>query len=294
LLINKPINQHIKMSFCSKQFSFLNFIALLLALHQSHAEITESFNMSAVSGSDIGSPGARAGADSKGWMSTWQTVLGTARYSSDDLNIDSLSSTGGSLQLRGEKKAKSIGRAVVMRQMDATYSGDVYGQFRFTSGSPHNDSVIGVLFSAPSQEPPTPKTAMFAICPKRWGSNYGMIGAGQKVAKVDMGAACEAFQNYLVLWKLENLPEPGKRKKIKLKMWVLNEAQASYFKASNFSEKSLLEASRGSEKEQVSQFTSVTIPNSKRTLARGMVVSLFNFSTPQLYFDELHLSATGF
>ena len=282
------------MPYCSKQFSFLNFIALLLALHQSHAEITESFNMSAVSGSDIGSPGARAGADSKGWMSTWQTVVGTARYSSDDLSIDSLSSTGGSLQLRGEKKAKSIGRAVVMRQMDATYSGDVYGQFRFNSGSPHNDSVIGVLFSAPSQEPPTPKTAMFAICPKRWGSNYGMIGAGQKVAKVDMGAACEAFQNYLVLWKLENLPEPGKRKKIQLKMWVLNEAQASHFKASNFSENSLLEASRGSEKEQVSQFTSVTIPNSKRTLARGMVVSLFNFSTPQLYFDEIHLSATEF
>lgn len=282
------------MSFCSKQFSFFNYIALLLALYQSHAEITESFDMSAVSGSEIGSIGARAGADSKGWMSTWQTVAGTARYSSDDLSIDSLSSSGGSIQVRGERKAKSIGRAVVMRQMDATYSGDVYGQFRFNSGSPHNDSVIGVLISAPSQEPPTPKTSIFAICPKRWGSNYGMIGAGQKVAKVDTGTACEAFQNYLVLWKLENLPVPGKRKKILLKMWVLNEAQASHFKVANFSENSLLEASSGSKTEQVCQFTSVTIPNSKRTLARGMVISLFNFSTPQLYFDEVNISTTGF
>ncbi|MBV32243.1 MAG: hypothetical protein CMK36_02225, partial [Porticoccaceae bacterium] len=83
--------------------------------------------MSAVSGSEIGSIGARAGTDSKGWMSTWQTVAGTARYSSDDLSIDSLSSSGGSIQVRGERKAKSIGRAVVMRQMDATYSGDIYG-----------------------------------------------------------------------------------------------------------------------------------------------------------------------
>ena len=72
-----------------------------------------------------------------------------------------------------------------------------------------------------------------------------MIGAGQKVAKVDTGTACEAFQNYLVLWKLENLPVPGKRKKIQLKMWVLNEAQASHFKVDNFSENSLLEASNG-------------------------------------------------
>ena len=282
------------MSFCSKQFSFINYIALLLALYQSHAEITESFDMSAVSGSEIGSLGARAGADSKGWMSTWQTVAGTARYSSDDLSIDSLPSSGGSIQVRGERKAKSIGRAVVMRQMDATYSGDVYGQFRFNSGLPHNDSVIGVLISAPSQEPPTPKTAIFAICPKRWGSNYGMVSAGQKVAKVDTGTACEAFQNYLVLWKLENLPVPGKRKKIQLKMWVLNEVQASHFKLANFSENSLLEASNGSKTEQVCQFTSVTIPNSKRTLARGMVVSLFNFSTPQLYFDEVNISTTGF
>ena len=77
-------------------------------------------------------------------------------------------------------------------------------------------------------------------------------------------------------------------------MWVLNEAQASHFKVANFSENSLLEASSGSKTEQVCQFTSVTIPNSKRTLARGMVVSLFNFSTPQLYFDEVNISTTGF
>ncbi len=279
---------------CSKQFSFLNFIALLLALHQSHAEITESFSLSAVSGSDIGSPNAREGADSKGWASAWHTKIGTVLYSNNDLSFDSLSSFGGSIQLRGEKKTNGIGRAIVMRQIDADYFGDVYGQFRFNSGSTHNDSVIGVLLSLPSQEPPTPKTAFFAICPKRWGSDYGMIGAGQKVGKVEIGAACEAFQNYLVLWKLENLPVPGKRKKIKLKMWVLNEAQASHFKASNFSEKSLLEANSGSQTEQVCQFASVTIPSSKRTLARGMVVSLFNFSTPQLYFDEIHISAEGF
>ncbi|MCH2036506.1 MAG: hypothetical protein MK120_06120 [Puniceicoccaceae bacterium] len=282
------------MPHCCKLFSLLNFTALLLGFHQSQAEIAESFDMTAVSGCDIGSLGARAGADSRGWMSTWQTVAGSARYSSDDLSIDSLSSAGGSIQLRGERKAKSIGRAVVMRQIDATYSGDVYGQFRFNSGSLHKDSVIGVLLSAPSEEPPTPKNAIFAICPKRWGSNYGMIGAGHKVAKVDIGAACEAFQNYLVLWKLENLPTPGKRKKIQLKMWVLSEAQASHFNASNFAEDSLLEATSGSGTKQVCQFAFVTIPNSKRTIARGMVLSLFNFSTPQLYFDEISVSDKNF
>jgi hypothetical protein len=276
-----------------KQISFATF-SCLLALHSSLAEISEQFIMSASSGTTIGTAGAVAGAQSRGWASTWQTALGEARFFDDDLQLEGMASAGGSLRLRGEKKEKIFGKGIVMRQINQNYAGDVYGQFRFNSGKLRKDSIAGLLIGLPGQQPPTPKTAFFSICPKRWGSPLGMMSAGKKVSKVTQGVECEPFDTYLVLWKLENLPKVGERSKIGLKMWVLNRFQAAHFAATNFSEASLLRATAGTANDQVTQLTSMTIPNSKRTIARGMVVALYGFSAPKLHFDEIYLSKDGF
>lgn len=269
-------------------------VSFIFLLRVSFAEITESFVMKVPPNTPIGSPGAVAGASSVGWMSTWQNIVSEARYSDSDLTIQGLSSSGGALNLRGEKKERAIGKAVVMRQIDSNYSGDIYGQFRFTSGNLLKDSVVALLLSVPGTEPPTPRNSIFSICPKRWGSNFGMIKAGEKDAKVESGVACEAFQNYLVLWKLENLPSPGQRKKIQFKFWVLDSEQASHFASSEFDESILESATVGSAATQVCQTASVSIANSKRTFVRGMVISLFSSSVPRLYFDEILISQKGF
>ena len=171
----------------------------------------------------------------------------------------------------------------------------MYGSFRFKSGKLLNDSAIGLLFALPSSEPITPRNATFAFCPKRWGSSYGVMGAGaQRLEKIQSGEACQQDETYLVLWKLGNLPEAGMRQDIELKMWVLNEAQAAHFAAKGFASAGLAQAETGSEADQVSQMADRKVRDSKRGLFRGTVISCFSVGTPRVVFDEIRVSADGF
>ncbi len=276
-----------------KYLCLLVCVCMLLQL-TCYAQLREQFMMQANEGTPIGTPTTNAGINSIGWISTWQLAQGAANFSITDLEVEGLPSNGGALKLIGEKKEKFSGKGVVVRQISESYTGDVYGAFRFNSGKLHEDSIIGLLIGVPAKEPLTPKNAFFAICPKRWGSPLGMIAAGNKVSKVKVGSACLPFDTNLVLWKLEKLPEIGKRKTIGLKMWILNSAQATYFAKENFSETKLTAAESGALENEILQHTSMTIRNSKRTIARGMVVALYGFSTSQLHFDEIAISNDGF
>lgn len=258
--------------------------------------IYEGFDFSITTGDLIGSSDAtRAGQTSAGWHSTWYAVSGKSLASQDDIAIDGLLSAGGSADIRGERKSNSLGKGILLRQIDQGYVGDLYGSFRFRSGKLLRDSVVGLLLSLPSSELPTPRTATFAFCPKRWGGEFGMLGAGEgKIVKVQSGVACKQDETYLVVWKLDNLPEPGKRRKIGLHMWVLNTAQAAHFSTEGFDEAVLTTAELGAEPGQVCQSAHRIIRDSKRGVFRGMLVSCFSTGLPRVSFDEIKISPDGF
>ncbi len=258
--------------------------------------IYEGFDFPITSGDLIGSSDStRAGQTSAGWHSTWYSASGKSLALKDDIAIAGVHSAGGSAEVRGERKSNALGKGILLRQIDQGYVGDLYGSFRFRSGKLLRDSVVGLLLSLPSSELPTPRTATFAFCPKRWGGEFGMLGAGEgKVVKVESGVACKQDETYLVLWKLDNLPEPGKRRKIGLHMWVLNEAQATHFSTEGFDEAALTAAELGAEPGLVCQSAHRIIRDSKRGVFRGMLVSCFTTGLPRVSFDEIQISQDGF
>lgn len=268
-------------------------IIFLFALTNAFGSVYEGFDMTAKSGSAIGgSDGALSGQTSTGWHSSWQALKGKSVVSGEDLRIKGLESTPGALLLRGERKNRSIGQGVAMRQISESHTGDVYGSFRFKSGNLIQNSILGVLFSLPDGKPVTPRNALFAVCPKRWASSYGMLGAGQKhISKIENGVECYADETYLVVWKFENLPAPGKRGKIRLMMWVLDARQAAHFASNGFSESDLRQAEQGVEAKQVSQSIGASIPNSKRGIHRGIVISCFSSGVAKVLMDELRVSS---
>jgi hypothetical protein len=258
------------------------------------AEIYEGFDMPGPADSFLGEKGNTAGSSSKGWMSTWQASIGKALFNEADLEIEGLESTPGSLRLRGQQMEKHIGKSAIMRQIGKNYTGDVYGSFRFSTGRLLDESTIALLIAVPGKATPTPADSVFAFSPKRWGAEQGMIKSGKKVSKILSGEMCEADATYQVLWKLENLPAAGERQNIKMKMWILNAAQATHFAKNNFKQSELNLAEEGTESHQICQRTTSSLADSKRTILKGMVVTLFSYSTPKLVFDEVRISADGF
>ena len=256
------------------------------------ADAYEGFDMAELNSVPLASSDAtRVGNTSSGWNSTWQVTAGTPYVQASDLEINGFNSVGGSLEVRGERKPNSIGQGVAMRQITEGFIGDVYGSFRFNAKALKIESALGLLFSVPGQNPLNLTTATFTFCPKRWGSEYGMMAAGkERVTKSEAGEACVPNASYLVVWQLENLPKLGKRQSIILNMWVLDENQASYFASKDFSESALRLAELGNEPEQAGQYLRKEIKNSKRGLFGGMVVSCFSVGMPKVTFDEIRIS----
>lgn len=256
------------------------------------AEVYEGFDMADLNSVPLASSDAtRSGITSSGWNSTWQVTAGKPFVEAIDLEIKGFESVGGSLEVRGERKPNSIGQGVAMRQITEGFIGDVYGSFRFNAKALKIESALGLLLSVPGQNPLNLTTATFTFCPKRWGSEYGMMAAGkERVTKSEAGEACVANASYLVVWQLENLPKLGKRQSIILNMWVLDEKQASYFASKNSFESALRLAELGSEPEQVGQYLRREIKNSKRGLFGGMVASCFSVGMPKVTFDEIRIS----
>ena len=273
-----------------KQF----FLKILLILISSAvcADVYEGFDMPNQNSAPLAGDGAtRAGITSRGWSSTWQVTAGKPLVERNDLEIKGFDSVSGSLQVRGERKPNSIGQGVAMRQITKDFTGDVYGSFRFNARALKIESAIGLLLSVPGQNPLNLTTSRFTFCPKRWGSEYGMMAAGkERVTKSEAGEACIPNTNYLVIWQLENLPKMGDRKSIIMNMWVLDEEQAYHFSSKDSFESALRLAELGSEPEKIGQYLRREINNSKRGLFRGMVVSCFSVGMPKVTFDEIRIS----
>ena len=278
------------------QILFFFTILLILLPKAVCAEVYEGFDMADLNSTPLASSDAtRVGMTSSGWNSTWQVTIGKPFLEPIDLEIKGFDSVGGSLELRGERKPNSIGQGVAMRQITEGFIGDVYGSFRFNAKALKIESALGLLLSLPGQNPLNLTTATFTFCPKRWGSEYGMMAAGkERVTKSETGEACVPNASYLVVWQLENLPKLGKRQSIILNMWVLDEDQASHFASKNSFESALRLAELGIEPEQVSQYLRREIKNSKRGLFGGMIVSCFSVGMPKVTFDEIRISKESF
>ena len=275
-----------------KPITFFFTILLILLPKAVCAEVYEGFDMTDINSIPLASSDAtRSGITSGGWNSTWQVTAGKPFVEAIDLEIKGFDSVGGSLELRGERKPNSIGQGVAMRQITEGFIGDVYGSFRFNAKALKIESALGLLLSLPGQNPLNLTTATFTFCPKRWGSEYGMMAAGKaRVTKSEAGEACIPNTNYLVVWQLENLPKLGDRQAIILNMWMLDEDQASHFASKESFESALRLAELGSEPEQVGQYLRREIKNSKRGLFGGMVASCFSVGMPKVTFDEIRIS----
>ena len=275
-----------------KPITFFFTILLILLPKAVCAEVYEGFDMTDINSIPLASSDAtRSGITSGGWNSTWQVTAGKPFVEAIDLEIKGFDSVEGSLEVRGERKPNSIGQGVAMRQITESFIGDVYGSFRFNARALKIESALGLLLSVPGQNPLDPRTAIFAFCPKRWGSEYGMTAAGkERVTKSEAGEACIPNTNYLVVWQLENLPKLGDRQAIILNMWVLDEDQASHFASKESFESALRLAELGSEPEQVGQYLRREIKNSKRGLFGGMVASCFSVGMTKVTFDEIRIS----
>ena len=267
---------------------------IIMLTYQSllNAGIYEGFDMSAPSGSSLGNIDTTlSGESSTGWHSSWQTAKGKAMFIKDDLAISGYASTPGAIIIKGERKEKSIGQGIAIRQIDSDYTGEVYGSFRFSSGNLIKDAVLGILFSIPSTEAPTPRNSLFAFCPKRWGSPYGLLSAGQsRTSKIENGIECYPDETYLLIWKLENLPLAGKRASIGLKMWILDNRQATYFAENGLTEKKLQAAEIGSDPSHISQRAESSLANSKRGIFKGLILSCFSSGLARVSYDEIRVS----
>jgi hypothetical protein len=274
------------------QTLFFFTILLILLPKAVCAEIYEGFDMADQNSAPLASSDAtRVGITSSGWNSTWQVTAGKPFVEAIDLKIKGFDSAGGSLEVRGERKPNSIGQGVAMRQITEGFIGDVYGSFRFNAKALKIESALGLLLSVPGQNPLNLTTATFTFCPKRWGSEYGMMAAGkERVTKSEAGVACIPNASYMVVWQLENLPKLGDRQPIILNMWVLDEDQASHFASKDSFESALRLAELGSEPEEVAQYLRKEIKNSKRGLFGGMIVSCFSVGMPKVTFDEIRIS----
>lgn len=261
----------------------ITYLTLFLsAALQASPALYEGFDMPKGFGSALGSWEARSGASSAGWHSDWQQHEGESKVVKQDLAITGLGSSGGAII--------SKGKTIAMRQMAESFVGDVYGSFRVRGNKVNDNSIMGLLFSLPGEEDLSPKTALLGFMPMRWASPLGSLSIGGKISKIEAGQSLNPGQTGLVLWKIENLPEPGKRSDQVIHMWMLSEEQAAAFAAKGMYGKALEKATSGTEPGQVLQSIRVPVRNSKLTLVKGLVVSCFSYGVTGASFDEIGIS----
>lgn len=257
---------------------------LTLALQADTPLLYEGFDMGGDSGSAVGSEGTFAGRSSAGWMSSWVIKKGASTYQTGDLAMPGLLSKPGLVS--------NTAASVVMRQLGESCAGIVFGSFRVQASQLKEDSIMALLFSVPQkgEYEVNVKTAMFGFIATRWASPLGAISVGGKVFKVPEGEPIQAGNDYLVLWKITNMPKAGERRDMEIRLWVLNREQVAYFAREGFSEKLLNSASSGRDTTQVLQTLSLTLQDSKVTLVKGLVVSCFSYQVPDARFDEIRIS----
>lgn len=256
-------------------------ISLMSATLFAEVVVYEGFDMQSMK-RPIGGAESNAGQSSKGWLSNWHLKEGNSRALSDDLTFDGLESTPG--------LASSKATTVAMRQMGETFTGDVYGSFRVRGSKLNPNSIMGLMFSLPSADPMNPKTSLLTFLATRWGDDLGAVLFGGKPVKVEKGAALREKETALVLWKIDNLPEAGKKADLLIQMWILNESQVSHFADKGMKEKTLKKAKAGKKPDQVMQYLRVPVRGSKFTLLKGLVVSSFSTGVPKADFDEIRIS----
>ncbi len=255
-------------------------IALTTSLLASPA-VYEGFDMNTFP-AQVGSDNARFGESSQGWLSDWHLKEGNSRMLRDDLAIDGLHSANGLLSSRG--------KAVVVRQLDETFSGDVFGSFRVRGARLRPNSMLGLLFALPGADPVNPRNSLISFLAARWGSELGAILIAGRPAQVQSGEGLKADETALVLWKIEDLAEPGRTSHPVFQMWILSEEQAMHFAASGMQEVDLNGAELGAAKDQVMQYARVALRDSRVSLVRGLIVSCFSNEAGKADFDEIRIS----
>lgn len=277
-----------------KKLILCGFTSLLLSNANLLAELYEGFDFAGKKDLSLGQEGSYGGQTSSGWMSAWQVGSGDAVVSKKDIQFEGLSSTGGSLVLKGQRKNQNFfAKGFAIRQTDTAYEGNVYGSFRVIPGFMTEDTVISMIFSLPNTAEMSVKNGLFAISPKRWGGELGMIGAKGKTYKAVDGVPCIKGEPYLVIWKMSGLPTTGSVSNVSLAYWVLNADQVAYFATNGFDSKYLNLAEPGPLKNNVCQFGRKDLKDTKRSLYKGIVLTPFIFNTTKVTFDEIRISTKG-
>ena len=135
------------------------------------------------------------------------------------------------------------------------------------------------------------KNGLFAISPKRWGGELGMIGAKGKTYKALEGIPCLKGESYLIVWKMSGLPATGNASDVSLAYWVLNQKQVEYFASKGFESRYLNLAEPGKLDNNVCQFGRKDIKDTKRSLYSGIVLTPFIYNTTNVVFDEIRISS---
>ena len=277
-----------------KNLLILINISYLLLSNSLFADLYEGFDFTGKKELSLGQEGSYGGATSLGWMSSWQVGLGDAVVSKKDVQFNGLESSEGALLIKGERKNQNFfAKGYAIRQTGTAYEGDVYGSFRVIPGFMTEETVIAMVFSLPNVANMSVKNGLFAISPKRWGGEFGMIGAKGRTYKAVDGVPCVKGEPYLVIWKMSDLPKAGDVSNVSLSYWVLNAKQVEYFASKGFENKFLNLAEPGPLENNVCQFGRKDLKDTKRSLYKGIVLTPFVFNTNNVIFDEIRISTKG-
>lgn len=271
------------------------FITTCLLLNTSlSADLYEGFDFINKNEISIGKEGSFGGQTSTGWMSTWQAGSGDAMVSKKDIHFKGLKSANGSVILKGNRVNQNFfAKGFVIRQIDKAYSGNVYGSFRIIPGFMTEETVISMIFALPNTAEMSVRNGIFAISPKRWGGELGMIGAKGRTYKALDGIPCVKGEPYLIIWKMSGLPSTGSSSDVSLVYWVLNKKQVEFFASKGFEMKYLNLAEPGALENNVCQFGRKDLKDTKRSLYKGIVLTPFVYNTTNVTFDEIRISSKG-
>lgn len=259
----------------------LTTLFLLTSILAAAPAVYEGFDMEGIS-TKLNTAGATAGKTSAGWMSTWQLNEGQSMYSNQDLALPGLDSVPG--------LTTSSRKTVILRQLGETLTGDVYGSFRIRGSMLNKNSMMGLMFSLPTADPFNPKTSLLTFLGTRWGDMLGAAIVGGEPVKVEEGVPLSEKETGLVLWKAENLPEPGDRSNQTIEMWILSDKQVAHFAAKGMPEEELSKAKTGRGSSDVLQHLEIPLRGSMFTLMKGLVISCFSNGVPKADFDEIRIS----
>ena len=269
-------------------------IASILSNLSVFGNLYEGFDFLGQKGLSLGKNGSYEGETSVGWQSTWQVGTGDAVVSKKDIQFPSLKSKGGCMLIKGERKNDNFfAKGFAIRQTNKAYVGDIYGSFRIIPGFITEETVISMVFALPNTADMSVRNGLFAISPKRWGGELGMVGAKGKTYKAVDGVPCLKGEKYLVIWKMSNLPALGEMSDVSLKYWVLNNEQVRYFASKGFDSKSLNLAEPGALEYNVCQFGRKDLKETKRSLYKGILLVPFVYNTTNVTFDEIRISTKG-